>query len=81
MSKNKKVKTLGETKIILKNLKPELKQKYKIKEIGIFDPWVRKEQKKKSDIDIFVEFEEDARIILFDFIEIEDYLSRKIGIK
>lgn len=74
---NKKAKTLKEIKTILENLKPELVKKYKIKEIGVFGSWVRGEQKKNSDIDILVEFEENAGISLFDFIEIEDYLRKK----
>lgn len=77
----KKVKTLKEIKIILESLKPELAKKYKIKEIGVFGSWVRGEQKKNSDIDILVEFEENSGISLFDFIEIEDYLRKKVGIK
>ncbi|MCM8807979.1 MAG: nucleotidyltransferase family protein [Candidatus Omnitrophica bacterium] len=78
---SKKVKTLKEIKIILESLKPELAKKYKIKEIGVFGSWVRGEQKKNSDIDILVEFEENSGISLFDFIEIEDYLRKKVGIK
>lgn len=73
------VQSLEEIKAILKGLKPELERKYKIKEIGIFGSWVRRKQKKKSDVDILVEFQENAGISLFDFIEIEDYLSEKIG--
>lgn len=78
---SKKVKTLKEIKIILESLKPELAKKYKIKEIGVFGSWVRGEHKKNSDIDILVEFEENSGISLFDFIEIEDYLRKKVGIK
>ncbi|MEJ5228280.1 nucleotidyltransferase family protein [Thermodesulfovibrio sp.] len=78
---SKKVKTLKEIRTILETLKPELVKKYKIKEIGVFGSWVRGEQKKNSDIDILVEFEENSGISLFDFIEIEDYLRKKVGIK
>ncbi|MEM3362659.1 MAG: nucleotidyltransferase family protein [Candidatus Anstonellaceae archaeon] len=81
MKMSKKVKTLKEIRTILENLKPELAKKYKIKEIGVFGSWVRGEQKKSSDIDILVEFEENSGISLFDFIEIEDYLRKKVGIK
>lgn len=81
MKMSKKVKTLKEIRTILENLKPELAKKYKIKEIGVFGSWVRGEQKKSSDIDILVEFEENSGISLFDFIEIEEYLRKKVGIK
>ncbi len=73
---SKKVETLEEIKSILKKLKPELEQKYKIKEIGIFGSWVKEKQKKKSNIDILVDFYKKPD--LFTFIEIEDFLSRKL---
>jgi len=50
------MKTLEEIKKILRQHKTELKEKYGVKEIGIFGSYVRGEQKKKSDIDILVEF-------------------------
>jgi predicted nucleotidyltransferase len=56
------MKTLEEIKKILKQHKRELKEKYGVKEIGIFGSYVRGEQKKKSDIDILVEFYEDVEI-------------------
>lgn len=52
----------------------DIKKKYKIKEIGIFGSHVRDEQKKRSDIDILVEFEEIPD--LFEFIALERYLQR-----
>ncbi len=54
--------------------KKELKEKYKIKEIGIFGSYVRKEHAKKSDIDILVEFKELPDLLKF--IELERNLSK-----
>lgn len=73
----REIKALEDIKNLLKNLQPELARKYKIKEIGIFGSWIKGEQKRKSDLDILVEFEENAEISLFDFIEIKEYLSKK----
>ncbi len=73
------MKTFEEVKKKLIELKPLLKEKYKIKEIGIFGSFVKGKQKKKSDIDILVEFEEKPD--LFTFIEIEDFLSKELKIK
>ncbi len=70
------VRTLEEIKTILRDLKPELEQKYKIKEIGIFGSWVKGEQKKRSDIDILIDFYEKPDLLTF--IEIENFLSRKL---
>lgn len=66
---------------ILKKHKEELRKKYHLKEIGIFSSYVRGEQSSKSDIDILVEFEEDAKIGLLEFIKMENYLSDLLGIK
>lgn len=54
--------------------KQELKEKYGIKEIEIFGSYVRREQKKNSDIDLLVEFEKTPDLLTF--IEIEDYLQK-----
>jgi hypothetical protein len=66
---------------ILSRHKDELKQKYNIKEIGIFGSYIRDEQNKTSDIDILVEFSPEAKISLLDFIHIENYLNDLLGVK
>ena len=66
---------------ILKEHKEKLKEKYQIKEIGVFGSYVRGEYKEKSDLDILVEFEEDADIDLLKFVNIENYLSDLLDIK
>ncbi|MFH1956579.1 MAG: nucleotidyltransferase family protein [Patescibacteria group bacterium] len=55
---------------------PLLKEKYHVKKIGIFGSFVRGEQKKGSDLDILVEFE--TPIGFFDFIRLENSLSRSL---
>ena len=65
----------------LKELEPLLKEKFKIKRIGIFGSYIRKEQKEGSDLDILVEFQEMATLSLLDFINLENYLSKKLGVK
>ncbi|HEX9665863.1 MAG TPA: nucleotidyltransferase family protein [Thermodesulfobacteriota bacterium] len=66
---------------ILKEHKAELKERYGVREIGIFGSYVRGEYKEKSDLDILVEFEEDAKIGLLKFVNLENYLSDLIGFK
>ena len=72
--------TLAEIKNILEKHKTELKAKYGIKEIGIFGSYLRGEQKEKSDLDVLVEFEPDAKIDLIKFVELEEHLSDLLGI-
>ena len=64
---------------ILKREKAELKEKYKLKEIGIFGSYVRKEESKSSDLDILVDYEEVPT--LFELVELRDYLSDILKIK
>jgi len=73
------MKTLKEIKEILSTHKRELEDKYKIKEIKIFGSYVRNEQKKRSDVDILVDFYEVPD--LFKFIEIEEYLANILGVQ
>ncbi|MDI6821678.1 MAG: nucleotidyltransferase family protein [Actinomycetota bacterium] len=75
------MKTSDEIKQILTEHKEELKEKYGVKEIGIFGSYVRGEYKKKSDLDILVEFEEDREIGLLKFVNMENYLSELLGVK
>lgn len=70
---------ITEIKGILKNASPYLKEKHSIKTIGIFGSYIRGENKKGSDIDILVEF--IGPIGFFEFLEIEEYLTKLIGIK
>lgn len=73
------MKTFENIKKILEQQKEFLKNKYKIKEIGIFGSFVRGDATEDSDVDILVEFEEVPSF--FKFIEIENYLSNILGIK
>ncbi|GAH76066.1 unnamed protein product [marine sediment metagenome] len=66
---------------ILKEHKEELRGKYGVKEMGVFGSYVRGEYKKKNDLDILVEFEEEAEIGLLKFVNMENYLSELIGVK
>jgi len=63
----------------LQKLKDELKQKYRVEIKGIFGSYVRGEQKESSDIDILVEFSEGAT--LFDFVDLAEYMEKKLNLK
>jgi len=56
-----------------------LRAKYNVKNLEIFGSYVRGEQKKRSDLDILVEF--DETIDLFKYIELENYIGEMLGIK
>ena len=58
---------------------PVLREKYKVKYLGVFGSYVRGEQKKSSDLDILVEFQEPVG--LFEFMGLEEYLAKNTGVK
>jgi predicted nucleotidyltransferase len=62
---------------LLKSLKSDLSARYKVRSIGVFGSFARKEARADSDVDILVDFKEGAD--LFDLIELSEYLEEKIG--
>lgn len=67
-------KTLKKINSILEKHKSDLMKKYKLKEIGVFGSYIRGEQKKKSDLDILVDFYQVPD--LFEFISLERHLNK-----
>jgi hypothetical protein len=63
----------------LKELEPILKDKFKVKKIGVFGSYVKNKQKESSDLDLLVEFSEP--IGLFSFIGLENYLKKQLRLK
>ena len=57
----------------LKELRPTLTARYKVKEISLFGSFVRGEQVENSDVDLLTEFDDNAD--LFDLIGLELYLE------
>ncbi len=72
---------LEEIKKKIKKLEPLLKEKFAVKRIGIFGSYLKGEEKRESDLDILVEFEETATLSLLDFIHLENHLSDILGVK
>ncbi|MHA1249432.1 MAG: nucleotidyltransferase family protein [Candidatus Helarchaeota archaeon] len=69
---------LSECIKILRNLKPKLKERFKVSKIGIFGSYTKNLQKKDSDIDILVKFSEPIGLDFFDLLE---YIEKNLGIK
>ena len=75
------MKTLEEIKAQLEELKPVLKRRFQVETIVIFGSYSRRNHKKKSDVDILVTFAEPNDIDPLDFIELKQFLSRKLKTK
>jgi len=73
------MKTIEGLKQTLAEHKLEIKKKFKVKSIGIFGSYVRNEQKKRSDVDVLVEFVEPVG--MFDFLDLEEYLQNIFQLK
>ena len=61
---------------IIKSSKREIETLYGVNKVGLFGSYVREQQRKKSDIDILVSFSRD--IDLFDFLELREYLEKRL---
>jgi hypothetical protein len=66
----------------LEKMKGDLNAKFKVEKIGLFGSFVKGEQHQASDIDVFVEFTEEADF--FDLVGLslflEDKLRRKVDV-
>ncbi len=61
----------------ISSLKPELKKRFSVKQLSLFGSYAREEAHQNSDIDILVDFEITPDLLTF--IELEDFLSQKLG--
>ena len=76
---NRQEKRLSQLLTELRQLQPELNEKYHVKTLEVFGSYVRSEQHKTSDLDILVTFSQLPGLLTF--IELENYLSDRLGIK
>lgn len=72
-------KNIKEILLKLKNELPYLEDKYEVKSLQPFGSYVRNEQKRDSDLDILVVFANNPSLLKF--LELENYLGDKLGVK
>ena len=70
---NEKVYTIEEIKSILQNSKDFIEEKYFVENFLLFGSYAKNSQTAESDIDLLVNFKRP--IDMFDFIDLQDYLS------
>ena len=71
--------TLGSILSKLREMKPVIKERYKVSNLELFGSYVKKTENSNSDIDILVEFEETAD--LFDLIRLSQFLEKELNSK
>ena len=64
---------------ILREVTPLVKKKFNVNTIEVFGSFIRNKQHHNSDVDILVTFVKTPSLLKF--IELENFLSDKIGIK
>jgi len=74
-----KVTSLDEIKEVIEQHRPELKRQFHVDKIGVFGSYARGKQKKRSDVDFLVTF--DEAISLFDRVDLNIYLKELMGRK
>ncbi len=75
--KKTKVTSLEEIKEVIDQHKPELRGQFHVDKIGVFGSYARGDQKKRSDIDFLVTF--DETISLFTLGGLYEYLKEITG--
>ena len=76
------VKNKEEILSILKNLKNEIRSKYRVNNIGLFGSYAKNKQEETSDIDLLVEFEENADLLHFVGLSLflEEFFDKNVDI-
>lgn len=62
----------------LRDLKPELVTKYKLRSIALFGSYARGEQTSESDVDVLVDVDP---VIGLGFVDLADAIEARLGIK
>ncbi|MCZ7402263.1 MAG: nucleotidyltransferase domain-containing protein [Candidatus Methanoperedens sp.] len=63
----------------LRENKQVLEEKYGVKNLEVFGSYIHGEQKIGSDLDVLVEF--SKTIDLFKYIELEEFMCKKLGVE
>lgn len=66
--------------VLLRQHLPALREQYGVRSLGVFGSHVRGEQRRGSDLDLLVEFD-DRLLTLVQFIALEHYLSDLLEVK
>jgi predicted nucleotidyltransferase len=70
---------LQEVTTILRQHLPELREQYKLKSLALFGSYVRAEQRRRSDLDVLVEFEQAPTLVQLSALQRQ--LSDLVGVK
>lgn len=63
----------------LRAMQPDLRQRYRLREMGVFGSYVRGEQREDSDLDVLVEFDDGTTLL--DYAGLQMELSDALGLR
>ena len=77
-----KVTSLEEIKKVIEQHRPELKRQFHVEKIGVFGSYARGDQKKRSDVDFLVTFDETIGLFTLSglYIYLQERLGRKVDV-
>jgi uncharacterized protein len=77
-----KVTNLEEIKEVIRQRRAELKSQFHVEKIGVFGSYARGDQKKRSDIDFLVTFDETIGLFTLSglYIYLQEQLGRKVDV-
>jgi len=58
---------------------PVLEEKYSVKKLEVFGPYIRGEQKRSSDLYVLVDFSKTIEFLKY--VELEEFISKKLGFR
>src|SRR5438105_1694628 len=73
MNREQVIRTLAEHQAELKE--------FKVKSLELFGSIVRGEANERSDVDLLVEFDPEAKIGIFHFLRVKEFLEQILGVK
>lgn len=77
-NQKKPSKELEDYRNILREKLPEIKAQYNVRSMSVFGSYLHQTQSQESDLDLLVEF--GVSPTLFQFIRLENYLTKILGV-
>jgi hypothetical protein len=71
--------TLDQIRAVLRDALPALQAKYQVTSLAVFGSYVRHTARESSDIDLLVSFSDPPGLL--GFVELENVLSARLGVK
>jgi predicted nucleotidyltransferase len=73
------MRTIDDIMSQLRALQPDIRKRYRIRDLGVFGSYVRGEQREDSDLDVLVDFDEGTTLL--DYVGLQMELSEVLGLR